>query len=87
MRFTIPETTHDLPAHPVTHMRGTPVMTALITRLHVQLLELRTRARADGERGEVVEKTALEVGMAALALTVLGAIGVAVAAKLASLVL
>jgi len=60
-------------------------MTALMAWLQVRLLEVRTRARDDGERGEIVEKVIIVAAAAAIAIAAMAAIAAAVDIKIGSL--
>lgn len=60
-------------------------MTALLAWFQVQIAEFRTRARADAERGEVVEKVIIVAAAAAMAIAAMAAIAAAVNAKIGGL--
>ncbi len=60
-------------------------MTALMTWLQVRLLEIRARARDDGERGEIVEKVIIVAAAAAIAIAAMAAIAAAVDIKIGGL--
>lgn len=60
-------------------------MTALLLWLQTQLVEVRDRAREDGERGEVVEKVIIVAAAAAIAIAAMAAIAMAVDLKIGGL--
>lgn len=60
-------------------------MSALTRWLQTQLIELRDRARDDGERGEVVEKVIIVAAAAAIAIAAMAAIATAVDIKIGGL--
>ena len=60
-------------------------MALLVAWFHTQLAEARTRARAEGERGEVVEKVIIVAAAAAIAIAAMAAIAAAVDTKIGGL--